>query len=139
MSVKHRIIEEYGIVYSTLADDVNDEGLLVSYKQLYENKRWKPGFHEIADFRYATRVDGITPKGLHSLALMVQHYTSGKCAGFKTAIIAPDTMPSGFARIYQIFTEGAEEHVEIHRDIGEALKWIGLDDTAIAFLLKEYF
>ena len=139
MSVKHRIIDEYGIVFTTIANDVCDENLLVSYKQLYENKRWKPGFHEIVDFRYANRLDGLTIKGIYSLALMVEHYTSGKCAGFKTAIIAPDVIPSGLSLIYQLFTEGTGEDVEIHGEIGEAIKWIGLDDDAIVSRLNECF
>ena len=71
MTILHTINEERGIVLSSFLGAISDADLLPAYKQLYENKRWKPGFHEIVDFRNA-QMEGVTGEGLHRLVGRVE-------------------------------------------------------------------
>ena len=130
MTILHTINEEHGIVLSSLVGAIADADLLPSYKQLYENKRWKPGFHEIVDLRDA-QMDGVTGEGLRRLSSLVEGYIAGKCDGFKTAVIAPEDLPYGLARLYEAVSEESPENVMVFRDLNQALEWIGVDDSIL--------
>jgi hypothetical protein len=128
--ILHTINEELGVVLSSLVGAISDSDLLPSYKQLYENEKWKPGFHEIVDLRNA-QMNGVTSEGLRQLSSLVESYTNGKCESFKTAVIAPEDLPFGLARIYAAISSETPERVMVFRDLNKAFEWLGIEDSLL--------
>jgi hypothetical protein len=130
MPILHTINEELGVVLSTWVGSVSDENVVGEYRQLYDNKRWKPGFHEIADMRDVD-VSGLTGKGVREVSMMVEGYTAGKCEGFKTAVIASEDLPFGLARMYEAVSNESPESVMVFRTVEAALEWMGVGESLI--------
>lgn len=128
MPILHTINEEYELVVSLWVGEISDSDLLPSYKKLYENGKWRPGFAEIVDLRNAQMI-GITGEGVRQLASLIQHHTTGKCEDFKTAVIAPKEIPLGMARIYKVHSDESLESVQVFRDLNRAFKWLGVADS----------
>lgn len=130
MPILHTINEELGVVLSSWVGDISDSDLLPSYKQLYQNENWKPGFNEIVDLRNAELSD-VTNKGLERLAIFVKQVTVGKCEVFKTAVIAPDDLPFGLARVYEAVSVDTLESVRVFRDLKLAFEWLEIEDPLL--------
>jgi hypothetical protein len=130
MPILHKIDEKLGIVLSTWIGIVSDADAVPAYRQLYEDKRWKPGFHEIVDLREAD-VSGVTSRGLRAVSGMVDDYTGEECEEFRTAVIAPKDLPFGVARIYQAISDETPERVRVFRDVKTALEWMNVDESFI--------
>jgi len=130
MGISFKIFEEYGFFLSSWVGSISDSDLLSSYKQLFENEKFKPGFHEIVDMRNA-EMDRVTSDGMGRLASMVERNLSGKCEGFKTAVIAPENLPFGLSRVYEAVSSQSPEDVMVFRELNSALKWIGVDESAL--------
>ena len=62
---------------------------------------------------------------------MVEAYLAGKCEYFKTAVIAPKTLPFGLSRQYEVFSHESPEHVMVFKEPQKALKWIGAPDSIL--------
>ena len=118
MPITYRIAEEYGVVLFSCAGLISDSDQLLSCQELYNDEKWKPGFHEVVDLRNSN-LSGITNDGLHELSLLSKQYTEGKCEGFKTAIIAPEVIPSAIATFYSVLADGvgSPEHVNIFTEL----------------------
>ena len=127
MAILHTINQEHGVVLSTWVGVISDSDLLQSYKQLYEDERWKPGFHEIVDAREA-QVSDVTSTGLRRLSSMVEGYVAG--VGFRTAIVASKDLHFGLARLYEAVSDASPETVMVFREMDEAIEWIGVDDSS---------
>lgn len=123
MTILHAIDEEKGIVLTTWVGDVKDSELTPAYTKLYEDKKWKPGFHEIVDMRNAG-LSYISESGLHELHMLVRNYTEGKCDGFKSILIASDEIAQEIANKYQSFSEDVLEEVWVFEDLQEAYKFL---------------
>lgn len=130
MPILHTINEQLGIVLSSWVGQISDSELLPSYQQLYENELWKPGFHEIVDLRDAD-MSSVSSEGLDRLASMVKRYTIGKCDEFKTAVVSPDDLHFGIARIYEVHSSESPEIVMVFRDLNRAFEWLGIENTLL--------
>lgn len=106
--------------------EISDAELLPSYKKLYENKIWKPGFNEIVDVRNA-QVKSVTSKGLLQLSDLVKSYVKEKGIEFKTAIIAPEDLQFGLSRVYEAISHESPEEIMVFRDLNNAFDWLGID------------
>ena len=130
MPVSFTIFEERGFFLSTWSGAITDSVLLSSYKQLFEDEKYKPGFHEIADLRKA-RFDNLTSEGFRNLSKMVDSYLAGKCESFKTAMIVSHDFPYGMSRMYEVFSSNTPETVQVFRDPNKAIEWIGVGNFSL--------
>ena len=130
MSISFKIYEDQRFFLSTWVGPISDSDLISSYKKLLEDKKFKPGFHELADARKAG-LSGITGEGFHRLSSMVESHLAGKCKEFKTAIIAPTDFHFGMSRMYQIISDEKIENVMVFREPSEAIKWLGIEEIEI--------
>ena len=126
MPISHQINEDLNVVISNLEGKITDSELLHSYKNLYENPSWKPGFSEIVDMRKAD-MSNVSPTGLKKLSDLVTSYTINAKIQFKTAIIAPDDLPFGLGRLYEAYSDESPESTSVFREIDKAFEWLGLD------------
>lgn len=125
MAISFTIYAHNHYFISSWSGDISDSDLVPSYKQLFKNKEYKPGFHEIADIRNAHFI-GVTAKGMNHLSLFIQSHLP-KCEPFKTAAVVPDSLSFELTRIYQEHSEESPESVQVFKDMNEALNWIGHD------------
>ena len=123
MTILHSIDEDKGIVLTTWIGDVKDSELIPAYKKLYEDGKWKPGFHEIVDMRNAG-LNTISNEGLHELHMLVRSYTEGKCDGFKSILVASDEIAHEIAIKYQSFSEDVLEEVSVFEGLQEAYEFL---------------
>lgn len=130
MPISFTIYEDRGFLLSTWSGVISDPELLSSYKQLFENERYKPGFHEIADLRNA-EMSGVTGEGYRRLSMLVENHLKGKCEGFRSAIIADEDYVFGMSRMYEMISGEELEEVMVFREPYEAAKWLGIDDFHI--------
>ena len=130
MPISFTIYEERGFFLSSYVGVISDSDLLSSYKQLLEDEKFKPGFHELADMRNA-QMTGVTSEGLRHLSSMVESHLTGKCKGFKTAVIAPKDFLYGMSRMYEMISDGTSETVMVFKEPNKAIEWIGIEDFSI--------
>lgn len=127
MPISFAIHEEQGLFVSRWVGAISDSDLIPSYDRLFANEKYQPGFHELVDLRNANMA-GVTVDGSRGLARMVESYLAGKCGSFRTAVIAPEDLSFGIARIYGAVAEESPEDVMVFRELTDALEWIGVDD-----------
>ncbi len=130
MPISFTFYEEHKLFLSKWEGAISDSELLTSYKQLLSNDKYKPGFHEISDTINAN-VTGVTSEGINRLFTMVERHLSGKCEGFKTAIIAPKDLEFGMGRIYEAVSSESFENVMVFRSTDDALKWLSIEGFSI--------
>ena len=126
MPITHRILEQEKLVISHWTGILDDAEILAAYRSLYEDKRWKPGFNEIADLREAN-IEAITGHGLFRLSKLVDDFVGSVCSEFKTAVIFPKKYHSKPFILYDAFTEKTSEDVRVFTDLESAYKWLGVD------------
>jgi hypothetical protein len=123
LAIRHTIHEDLGIVVSTWTGPASDSELVSRCRELYEDERWRPGFHEVVDLREAGMAE-VSGSALQALAEMVDSYAEGHA--FKTAIVAPENLPFGLARMYEAYALESPESVKVFRELEDALEWIGI-------------
>ena len=55
------------------------------------------------------QMEGVTSEGLQQLSSLVSRYTNVKPGGFNTAVIAPEDLPFGLARVYEVVSKETPE------------------------------
>jgi hypothetical protein len=55
---------------------------------------------------------------------------AGMLTAYKLAIVAPQDLTFGMARMYQLFTERDAHQVGVFRTVTEAEAWLGIAPTA---------
>ena len=123
MPVSFEIHTDQGFFVSTWGGEIMDSDLQSSYETLFRDKAFKPGLNEIADMSDAD-MKGVTSNGLQTLSWMVRQRLGDKCAGFKTAIIAPEDLSFGLSRMYEMLSDDSPESVKVFRERDEAWAWI---------------
>jgi hypothetical protein len=127
MSITHRIYPEQRLVISTWAGVFDDGNMLSRYVALYDNPLWQPGFDEIVDLRVAN-VERVSGPGLKNFINALSRYYTVQ---FRNAIVAPDDLPFGLARMYKAFCAESSENVMVFRDVASAVEWMGLNPELI--------
>jgi hypothetical protein len=130
MAISYTIDEARGVVFITWVGTASEADVVRTHRRLYESEQWKPGFHQIVDVQKAQPGD-ITIDSLRELASLIESYVSGKCEGFKTAVIAPEDVLFGLARAYEAVSEESPENVMVFRERASALDWIGVDELSV--------
>ena len=129
MEIIHKINDEIKIVSSSWCGKIKDSDILLSYKMLYENKKWRPGFNEIVDFSKAD-LRAVSNCGLEQLAAIVEDYTKEKSKNFKSVVIAPQDLSFGLARVYEAHAP-LNERVIVFRETHSALEYLSLKESAL--------
>ena len=121
--ITYRIYGDSGVFLSTWSGPLTDADLFRCYEGLSEMPDWRPGLHELADLRTAD-VAAVSAEGLRGLSRMVEGHFDGLGVEFKTAVIAPDDLPFGLARLYEMVSDQSPETVQVFRSPSPALKWL---------------
>ena len=103
---------------------VTDEEMLEVYRQTYLGPEWVPGMQELVDLGGAD-LSALTTGGLERLSqfAMSVFETRGPFE-MRTAIYAPQDLPFGLARQYQVMVDDSPEQLRVFRDRSAALAWL---------------
>ncbi|MBC8198621.1 MAG: STAS/SEC14 domain-containing protein [Desulfobacteraceae bacterium] len=100
---------------------------IMAYYSKIERLDLKPGYSVLADY-----TEGSTDLKYNDIARMVEkrRSISLKSGMLKIAVVAKSDVVFGMARMYQAII--GEEHFEVNvfRDRGEALRWLGISDLS---------
>ena len=130
MPIKFSIVKDQKLVISTFTGDVNDSELLTSYDRLINNQEFMIVENEVADMRNA-QMTRVSATALFSLSKLVQDHLNKQKKPFKTAVIAPKSLPYGLSRQYEMYSEKSPESVRVFKTLNEAYKWLELEDSTL--------
>ena len=122
MSIMHAINHELRVVLSTWVGEVSDADLEPSYRKLFEDEAWNPGYHGIVDLRYAN-IRSITSEGLSELYSLIENQAKDMSGQFNSVLVASDETVTQFAKTYEELDKG-DDKITVFEDLYEALKWL---------------
>ena len=124
MPIKFSIDRENQVLRSIFVGEISDSDQLQAYKALFAGEDWVPGYPEIVDL---TRADmsKTTSHGLKEVSIICAKAFSRHGITFcPTAVVAPEDLQFGIARMYSGLTGESPESVKVFRNELEALDWI---------------
>jgi hypothetical protein len=107
------------LVLSRGFDTLTDADLLNHVRSVRANAAFRGDMCQLADFRDVVQI-AISAAGIRELAAL-----NPWGPGARRAVVVGSDYAYGMARMYQIIREPSEEELEIFRDLGEALDWLG--------------
>ena len=122
--ITFRVETSLGIVVTTWKGKVSNADLISAYTKLFEDPAFQPGFHELLDVSEADMVE-VSGEGLRKLELFIESQTPDSVGEFKTAVVAPEDLSFGLARMYGFYSDDSSEAVRVFRDSEKALDWLG--------------
>jgi hypothetical protein len=98
------------------------------YKSLYEDNQFDLSFNMLVDLRQAESSVRSAETLQESAEFMKRQYES-TTATPKVAVVAPEDISFGLARMYEAFSEEVPWEFEVFRATDAALAWLGLPDS----------
>jgi hypothetical protein len=103
---------------------VPDDEFLSSYRSFLEDPRFDPSFNLLVDLRRTSS----TPRSsgaLRTLAQFIRGVFRHNAVRPKVAVIAPEDLSFGLARMYEAFSESVLWEFAVFRAADAALAWLG--------------
>ena len=124
MPITCRFIPDHSLAVFTHVGDVSDEEFFTSYHQYLADPAFDKSGNLLIDLRTTTS----TLRGTDALRKMAD-YMRGKLADVhtrpKVAVLAPNDLSFGLARMYEVFSDSIEWEFTVFRALDAALAWIG--------------
>ena len=87
--------------------------------KLLDHPEFDPSYDHLFDMSGVTGVEDIRTSELESFALVrIFSYTS------RRAIVAPEDLVYGYARMYEVFSHSSEDNLAVFRNEDEAMAWL---------------
>jgi hypothetical protein len=123
MPISYTVDSDKGRVVVRFTGTVRDQDLFTTCHELYGDPRHRIGMPELTDCRVLQRAE-FTGAGLRVLARMTATKLDPAQQPWKVAVVAPQSVVYGLARMYELLREGSPEHVEVFRDLAAAEQWL---------------
>ncbi len=122
MPVTYRIDHENKIIFTKVEGVVTDEDIITHQKQTRNDPELDPSYGQLVDLSNIQKLE-ITAQAVHE-------FTSTKFSTVwsRRAFVAPDDLSYGFARMFQMMRDTADERTEVFRDMEEARHWLSLSE-----------
>ena len=124
MAIEYRIDKKRKIVFTVARDCLTDEELLKHRNKLIADPDFEKGMAELSDVRAVTNFN-LSPSAIDDL-VSADRQKHPKLEGYRLALVVPDDLGYGLARMYGIRTE-LNVSVGIFRDMNEATAWLGIN------------
>jgi hypothetical protein len=122
MPARYTIDTQQRLIWSSYDGALTDDVLLGHDERLREDPSFDPGYSHLADFTAAGDVS-VTPDGLRKLAQL-----SPFAPTIRRAIVAPQAVVYGLARMFQVFNPRATaQNHRIFATVPEASAWLGVE------------
>jgi hypothetical protein len=130
MPVSYQIHKQIRLVVIKFVGEVTVKDILDDRMRISRDADFDPSFNQLLDFRGATSIT-LSYSTIWGLA----RNTVFK-PGIKKAIIAPNDVSYGFARMYEGFSSGLHQQIYVFRRADEAFKWLDIADDDIESFLS---
>ncbi len=124
MPVTYTIDVAARTVFVSAVDPLTDEDLLAGQAALRADPFFHPDFRQLFDLRQVTAVNRISSNVLRALAA---HSAFGPPAR-RALVVSPEPSAYGLARMFGALVDGKGGEVMVFRDLGDARRWLGLDE-----------
>jgi hypothetical protein len=112
-----------GIVFSRAWGQLSGDDVLLHARALGADPGFVPQYRQLFDMRAVTRTN-VSDSAIWTLA-----DDSPFRAGARRAMVMASTVAYGLARMFETLRDGRGEAFLLTRDIGEAVRWLDLDDA----------
>ncbi|MBN2006016.1 MAG: hypothetical protein JXA21_21845 [Anaerolineae bacterium] len=127
MAIQYHIDKAAKMVYVSFIGKVEDQTLVQNLAQIFADPDFEVGMDILCDYREVSQFE-VSRLGMRgSAGLMTRIESAG--VSWKMAVVAPQDVVYGMARMYQAFRAGSPEDVMVFRGILEARHWLGLPDN----------
>jgi hypothetical protein len=131
--IVYRIEPDVGLVILVHTGVVPDDEFLSSYRTLFGDPQYQKSFNMLVDLRRADS-SARSPDTLRQLAEFVRQLFGDAEEGPKVAVVAPEDISFGLARMYEALSDTVPWDFKVFRDVKVALPWLGLsEDLAGSF------
>jgi hypothetical protein len=120
MPARYRIDPERRMILSTGTGVMTDEDLRDHQRRLRSDPAFDRSFDQLWDLQEVTLVE-VTSATLRELA-QARSFDPGT----KRAVVAPEDVVYGMARMFQTLHDEAPEELNVFRTLEEAKDWLGL-------------
>lgn len=128
MSINAQLLSSSNLVIVTHVGIDSDEEFLAFYRSLYEDERFHPTMDHLIDLRQVNSVQR-SPDAMQELARYAQGQLRGRLQQPRVAVVAPDDLPFGLARMCEMFGENVPWEFRVFREINAARDWLGIADA----------
>ena len=128
MPITYQLNPDERLVILVHAGVVTDDEFMSFYEALFEDTRFDESFNLLVDLRRAessVRSAAI----LNKFANFIRRQYESSTAAPKVAVVAPEDISFGLARMYEAFSKEVPWEFEVFRAIEAALAWLGLSDN----------
>jgi len=102
---------------------ITDRELFETFDRLYRDPAHQVGMDELSDLRTVHNVT-VTSVGLQALADQTARNLDQARQTWRVAVVAPQDVVFGLARMYGLFREDSPELVRVFRDLASAEEWL---------------
>jgi hypothetical protein len=124
MTVTYSFIEKWKLVRVKISDTVTFEQMTAYLKSLSKDPRYRPPMNKLVDFRECLDY-ALSREEAEKFAALNRDlgpaFKNEKCA-----IVAPGDLEYGMSRVHEMYTSGSGLNITVFRQLGEALKWLGI-------------
>jgi hypothetical protein len=125
LPITNRIFPADGYFVSHWEGRIHAHELIPAFEALMRQDDWKPGLNELADLS-AADASGLQARDFLRLAAWAteQHRKEG-VTGVRIAVYAPENLPFGLARVYEMAGEAEDlATTRVFRSLEEAEAWL---------------
>ena len=115
---------------------INDNEFLSAYTSFHENDDYRNVSKRLVDLRLADSRPR-SSKALRISAEISRKLFAETGKRIKVAIVAPQALSFGLARMYMSYHDGQLGETMVFREISEALDWLQVDQELLNDLLKD--
>jgi len=130
MPIKSQIKPQQRLVIMSHVGSVPDREFLYSYKALFDDARYDKSFNMLIDLRRADS-SARSPNTLRDFAAFVRQQFGDAELGPKVAVVAPEDISFGLARMYEAFSDSVPWEFMVFRDATAAVSWLGLPEKIV--------
>lgn len=128
MPAAYSISPEHDIVLCRFFGVVEDRELIAVTKAIPRDPAFRPSLAELIDLRPVERIR-VSTATIHAAATVPDFG-----AGSRRALLVSSKLLYGLARMFQAFSDQADDEIRIFQRLDEALTWLGLDERAADLL-----
>lgn len=134
MDFEYKIDNKLNILFVRFNGSLDDKRFIAAFNHMYAAPEYSPVMDQCLDYS-AVEEFLLTSQGVEQLATLCENFTCLNTP-WHTCIIAPHDLIFGYARMYQLLSDGSNEKVSVVRSHEAALRLMSLTVDTYPFQKK---
>ena len=127
MPISFNFKPEYNVVICRHVGTIDDQEFISSYHSLFEEDRFDPAMDLLVDLRQADSSKR-SQEAIQEFAGYLKGWMQKTEERSRVAVIAPEDVSFGLARMYEVYAEPAHRDFMVFRETNAALEWLGIPE-----------